>query len=155
MTGRAHRIFAAMILAAAMIAAAPCSSANAEPRRAESSLRAAEWTSIRQVIGAQRKALKEGDGKKALSYASPGIREQFATPGNFLAMVRNGYNALLAARYTEFLEGAVIDGAVIQPVRLVAPDNSVVVALYTMEKQKDGQWKIAGCILAPSTVQAA
>ena len=48
-----------------------------------------------------------------------------------------------------------IDGAVIQPLRLVAPDNSVRVALYTMEKQKDGRWRIAGCILAPSTVQAA
>ena len=38
---------------------------------------------------------------------------------------------------------------------LVAPDNSVLVALYTMEKQKDGRWRIAGCVLAPSTVQAA
>ena len=69
-------------------------------------------------------------------------------------MVRNGYGALIAARYVEFLEGAVIDGAVIQPLRLVAPDNSVLVALYTMEKQKDGRWRIAGCVLAPSTVQA-
>ena len=43
----------------------------------------------------------------------------------------------------------------IQPLRLVAPDNTVLVALYTMEKQKDGRWKIAGCVLAPSTVQAA
>ena len=70
-------------------------------------------------------------------------------------MVRDGYGALIAARYTEFLEGAVIDGSVIQPLRLIAPDNSVRVALYTMEKQTDGRWKIAGCVLAPSTVQAA
>ena len=43
----------------------------------------------------------------------------------------------------------------IQPLRLIAPDNTVQVALYTMEKQKDGSWKIAGCVLAPSEVQAA
>jgi len=44
---------------------------------------------------------------------------------------------------------------VIQPLRLIASDNTVQVALYTMEKQKNGVWKIAGCVLAPSTVQAA
>ena len=155
MTGRLLHILAVAAVAAATLVAVPSPSASAQPRPAESSLRAAEWTAIRRVIGEQRKALKSGDGKKALSFASPGIREQFGAPENFLAMVRNGYAALLAARYAEFLDGAVIDGAVIQPLRLVAPDNSVVVALYTMEKQKDGRWKIAGCILAPSTVQAA
>ncbi len=115
----------------------------------------AEWSAIRRTIDDQRKALKSGDARKAFSFASPGIRAQFGTPETFLAMVRNGYAALIAARYVEFLEGAVIDGAVIQPLRLVAPDNSVLVALYTMEKQKDGRWRIAGCVLAPSTVQAA
>ena len=46
-----------------------------------------------------------------------------------------------------------IDGNVIQPLRLILPDNTVLVALYTMEKEK-GRWHIAGCVLAPSTVQA-
>ena len=155
MTRLAIRLCAVAALAAVLGAAGGSTSAGAQSRPAEMSLRAAEWASIRQVIGEQRKALKAGDGKKALTFASPGIREQFGTPENFLAMVRTGYGALIAARYTEFLEGAVIDGAVIQPLRLVAPDNSVQVALYTMAKQKDGKWKIAGCVLAPSTVQAA
>ena len=88
---------------------------------------------------------------KAFAHAAPGIRAQFGTADNFLAMVRTAYDALIAARYTEFLEGAVIEGVVIQPLRLIAPDNTVQVALYTMEKQKSGGWKIAGCVLAPST----
>ena len=58
------------------------------------------------------------------------------------------------ARYTEFLEGAVIDGVIVQPLRLIGRDNTVLVALYTMEKQK-GVWRINGCQLAPSTVRAA
>ena len=130
-------------------------SAYGESRGADSKLAAAEWSAIRRTIDDQRKALKAGDARKAYSYASPGIRAQFQTPETFFAMVRDGYGALIAARYVEFLEGAVIEGAVIQPLRLVAPDNSVLVALYTMEKQKDGRWRIAGCVLAPSTVQAA
>ena len=60
----------------------------------------------------------------------------------------------MSTRFGGFLEGAVIEGAVIQPLRLILPDNTVLVAIYQMERQKDGRWKIAGCVLAPSTVQA-
>jgi hypothetical protein len=121
----------------------------------EAKLAAAEWKAIKRVIGEQRAAFIAGDAHKAFSYAAPGIRAQFGSAENFLAMVRTAYEALIAARYTEFLEGAVIEGVVIQPLRIIASDNTVQVALYTMEKQKNGGWKIAGCVLAPSTVQAA
>ena len=114
-----------------------------------------DWTAIKALIAEQLAALKAGDGSKAFTYASPGIREQFGNAGTFLEMVRTSYGALISARYTEFLEGAVIEGRVIQPLRLVGADNSVLVALYTMERQPTGGWKIAGCILAPSTVRAA
>lgn len=126
----------------------------AGPHSLGPSLRKSDWLSIRSVISEQLKALKAGDAAKAMSFAAPGIRSQFGTPQNFIAMVRNGYVPLLAARYTEFLGGSVADGSVIQPLRLIAPDNAVLVALYTMEKQKDGRWKITGCVLAPSDVQA-
>lgn len=114
-----------------------------------------DWTAIKALIAEQLAALKAGDGSKAFTYASPGIRQQFGNAGTFLEMVRASYGALISARYTEFLEGAVIDGRVIQPLRLIGEDNSVMVALYTLERQPAGGWKIAGCILAPSTVKAA
>jgi len=123
--------------------------------KAMATLPEADWTAIKALISEQLAALKAGDGTKAFGYASPGIRQQFGSGGAFLEMVRTSYGALLAARYTEFLDGAVIDGRVIQPLRVIAPDNTVVVALYTMERQPGGGWKIAGCILAPSTVKAA
>jgi hypothetical protein len=117
-------------------------------------LRHAEWNAIQRAIGEQLKALKASDGAKAMAYSVPGIRQQFGTPERFLRMVREGYSALLEARSTTFLEGAVVDGITIQPLQLVMPDNTVMVALYTMEKQKDGAWRIAGCVIAPSTVQS-
>jgi hypothetical protein len=120
---------------------------------ADAALPESDWGAIKRVIEAQLAAFKAGDGEKAFSYASPGIREQFVDAPTFISMVRNGYSALLTARYTEFLEGAVIDGRVIQPMRVIDRDNSVVVALYTMERV-DGRWRIAGCVLAPSTVKA-
>ncbi len=150
----AHRSVApilAALLAASWIACAGAQSAAGSD--AEQPLAPSEWSAIKRVVGDQLAAFKAGDGEKAFGYASPGIHAQFGDAPTFIRMVRQGYSALLSARYTEFLEGAVIDGRVIQPLRLIARDNSVVVALYTMEKH-DGRWKIAGCVLAPSTVQA-
>ncbi|MFO1316032.1 MAG: DUF4864 domain-containing protein [Burkholderiales bacterium] len=142
---RARRALLTVLIAAPAFAAPP-----APPP----SLPAAEWKAIREVIGAQLSALRAGDGATAFTFAAPGIRVQFGTPTNFLRMVREGYAPLLSARYTAFLDGAVIDGATIQPLRLVLPDDTVLVALYQMQRQPDGRWRIAGCVLAPSTVQA-
>ena len=146
----ARRAFLARALAATLwSAAAPLAHAL------ETKLAKADWQAIRKVISRQLAALRAGDGDRAFSLASPGIQAQFGNAHTFMAMVRGAYSPLLVARYTEFLEGAVIDGIVIQPLRLIAPDNTVQVALYTLEKQGNGRWRINGCRLAPSTVQAA
>jgi len=148
-----NSLFAAGMLAGIVLAAG-VPTTFAAPPPGNASLRPAEWNAIQQVIGDQVKALKAGDGTKAISYSAPGIRQQFRTPEGFLRMVRANYRALLDARYSTFLDGAVVDGITIQPLQLVLPDNTVVVALYTMVKQKEGDWRIAGCVIAPSTVQA-
>lgn len=153
MTGRmtiAARTRAFLLVAALGLLA--CAAHAAPPD--SPTLPAKEWQAIRAVIGDQLKALKAGDGAKAMTFAAPGIRAQFGSPENFLRMVRDGYAPLLEARHTQFLEGALIEGATIQPLRLVLPDNTVLVALYQMQKQADGRWRIAGCAIAPSTVQA-
>ena len=128
--------------------------AHAAPPPVKTTMPAKEWQAIQRVIESQLQALKAGDGNQAMAFAAPGLSDQFANPENFMRMIRNGYQPLLDARYTAFLEGAIVDGNTIQPLRLVMPDNTVLVALYQMQKQKDGQWRIAGCVLAPSTIQA-
>ena len=140
------------LLAAVALAASALPALATPPGHA--ALPATEWTAIKEVIGGQLQALKAGDGTKALTYSVPGMRRQFRTPEGFMRMVREGYGALLTARDSTFLEGAVVDGVTLQPLQLVLPDNSVVVALYRMERQKDGAWRIAGCVIAPSKVQS-
>jgi hypothetical protein len=120
----------------------------------DAKLTKAEWQAIRKVISRQLAAVRAGDGSKAFGYATPGIQAKFGDAQSFMGMVRGAYTPLLDARYTEFLEGAVIDGVVVQPLRLIEPDNTVLVALYTVEKQKGDGWRISGCVIAPSTVQA-
>ena len=122
---------------------------------ADTTLPGAEWQAVQHVIAAQRTAIVARDADKAFSYASPRIRQQFGDAATFLSMVDAAYAPLASARYVEFLEGAVIDGLVVQPLRLIDADNTVRVALYTMERQRDGSWRIAGCQIAPSTVRAA
>jgi hypothetical protein len=122
---------------------------------AEPQVRASDWKSMKLAISSQRAALLAGDGEKAFGYATPALRTQFGDAETFMAMVHLGYPALLTARYTEFLQGAVIDGLVIQPLRLIDADNTVRVALYTLEKQPGGTWRISGCRIGLSTVQAA
>jgi len=134
--------------------AALCAMAWAVPCGAEPKLGRTDWTAIKKVIRQQLDALRAGDDERAFSYASPGIQGQFGDAHAFMNMVRTRYSPLLDARYTEFLEGAVIDGVIVQPLRLIAPDNTVLVALYTVERRQ-GAWRINGCQLAPSTVKAA
>lgn len=129
-------------------------SIGASAARPEGAMGQADWRAIKAAIRSQTVALKAQDANRAFAYATPAMQAQMQTPESFMAMVQTGYEALLTARYTEFLEGAVIGGRVIQPMRVVTPDNRVLVALYTMERQRDGTWKIAGCALAPSSVQA-
>lgn len=148
-------------IAAIILMAVACATAAAA-REGHDLLPSTDWIAIQQVIEDQRRALKAGDGTRAMTYSAPGIRQQFRTPERFLRMVRDGYGALLTARSSSFLEGAVVDGVTIQPLQLVLPDGSVVVALYTMlkvndgakEGERNGSWRIAGCVIAPSTAQS-
>ena len=114
----------------------------------------AEWGAIRTTITDQLAALRGGDASRAFSFASDGIQQQFGDADLFLGMVRGSYAALLDARYTEFLEGAVIDGHTIQPLRLVLRDETVLTALYEMQRDERNGWRIAGCVITPSTVRS-
>jgi len=144
----ALRMFAAALTCLALAAFAPwASAASAEPSPRD-------WKMIRQVIGDQRAALRKDDGARAFGFASRGLRAQFESAENFMRMVHAGYQPLIDARHVEFLEGAVIDGQVVQPLQLVLADDTVLVALYTMLREDGGRWRIAGCMIAPSTVRS-
>lgn len=114
-----------------------------------------EWSLIRRLITEQREALIAGDAERAFGYAAPGIRAQYGNADAFMRMVQRGYQSLLTARYVEFLEGAVIEGEVIQPLRLVSTDGKVEVAIYSLARDGQDRWRIAGCLIAPSTVRSA
>jgi len=143
-----------MVLFAALLAVAVPSALAADARPEHAALPDSEWKAIQRVVSTQLAELRRGDGTRAFAHATAALRLRFGNAETFMDMVRNGYDALLSARRTEFLEGAVIDGVTVQPLRLILRDDTVLVALYTMQKE-DGAWRIAGCVIAPSTVRSA
>jgi hypothetical protein len=110
-------------------------------------LGAAERAAIRSVIESQMAAFRRDDGVAAFSYAAPDIQAKFGTPEIFMDMVRTGYAAVYRPRDVEFLEALVDNERIVQPVRMVGPDGEAVIALYHMEQQPDGRWRIAGVVL--------
>jgi hypothetical protein len=109
---------------------------------------------MRSVVQQQLSAINQNDAEMAFAFASPGVQEAFGTSDRFLFMVRRGYSALYKPRHVEFLELTLVNGETVLPVRLVAQDGDVEVALYEMQRQEDNQWRINGCDIAKSELTA-
>lgn len=107
----------------------------------------ADREAIRAVVEDQLAAFQADDAIRAFSHASPMIRRAFGTPSNFMRMVVTGYPPVYRPRAVEFQEIVTFHGAPTQRVFLVGPDGRSVIALYVMELQAGGTWKINGCFL--------
>ncbi len=108
---------------------------------------AADRGVIRRVIGDQMAAFRRDDAAAAFGYAAPNIQDMFGTPERFLAMVRDGYQAVYRPSDVQFGELVRVDGQLTQLVHVVGPDGIPRTALYFMEREADGTWRIAGCTL--------
>ena len=105
---------------------------------------------IQSVIVGQLDAFQHDDAGAAFEKASPMIKDMFGTAGNFLSMVQRGYPPVYRAQQSVFAGLSQEDGRIIQRVELVGPDGRDYLALYIMEQQPDGTWKINGCELTES-----
>jgi hypothetical protein len=105
---------------------------------------------LRAVIEAQLAAFKADDAPRAFSYASPAIRELYGNAATFMAMVRKSYPVVHRPKTVSFLAPQRIDGAFIQRVRMTDATDRGWLAVYQMERQPDGSWRIAGCQVVPS-----
>jgi hypothetical protein len=123
-----------------------------QPARADdgTALDAADRSAIRAVIEEQLAAFQRDDGNAAFRLASPTIQQQFRSPGNFMRMVRTGYQAVYRPRDVAFGEIEIKDGVIIQRVEVIGPDGAPALAHYVMQRQLDGSWRINGCFLTAS-----
>jgi len=110
-------------------------------------LPASDVQAIEQVISGQIEAFRRDDGAGAFGYASPNLQMMFDNPGRFMAMVRQGYQPVYRPRSVAFGDVLDVDGELVQEVAVIGPDGDPRLAEYTMEREPDGSWKIAGCRL--------
>ena len=108
----------------------------------------ADSAAIRAVISHQLGAFHHDDGQAAFSDASPGIQQMFHDPDTFMQMVKTGYLPVYRSSHVEFRDLGMVDGKLVQQVYMVGPDGVAVLALYEMQRQPDGTWRINGCSIA-------
>jgi hypothetical protein len=108
----------------------------------------ADSAAIRAIISHQLAAFMRDDGSAAFSDASPAIQGMFGDADTFMRMVRTGYRPVYRSSGVEFRGLGVVGGRLIQQVYIAGPDGVPVLALYEMQRQPDGSWRINGCSIA-------
>lgn len=108
---------------------------------------AEEARAVRAVIEAQLAAFRRDDAEGAFALATPGIRASFGTAANFIDMVRSSYGVVYRPSSVQFEAPVIVEGELVQPVRLTDAEGRAWIALYPMQKQPDGSWKTNGCQL--------
>ena len=121
---------------------------------AEAQTSDADALAIRQVIQSQMAAFQKDDGVSAFSYASPTIQAKFVNPDIFMQMVRSGYAAVYRPRDVEFRTLRLENGRLFQEVFVIGPDGNPALAIYEMQRQPDGTWRINGCRLTQAPDQS-
>ncbi|MDG4881424.1 DUF4864 domain-containing protein [Mesorhizobium sp. WSM4884] len=112
----------------------------------------AEIKAAQTVIDSQLKAFLADDGATAYSFAAPNVKLIFPTIDTFMNMVTNGYAPVRRPQSYSF--GKVEQtgpSSIIQQVLIVGPDGKDYEAVYTLEQEPDGSFKIIGCSLRAST----
>jgi len=131
-----------IVVAAAASIAPPSTPAVAQQAASEDDRQA-----VITVIQSQLDAFRAEDAAGAYRHASPSIQRIFPTPDIFMGMVSTGYGTIYQHQRADFLELDIVGGVPAQRVLLVGPDGVPVVALYFMQRQPDGTWRINGVSL--------
>ena len=102
----------------------------------------------RATIERQIEAFKKNDPATAYAQAAPQIQNLFPSAETFIAMVEKGYAPVLRPRRYSF-DAVQDDGddEIAQGVSLQDENGVDWIALYLLQKQSDGEWRITGCHL--------
>jgi hypothetical protein len=115
----------------------------------------ADRAAVHSVIERQLDAFLADDAATAYSFASPGIKTLFPTKEIFMEMVRRGYAPVYRWRSHEFGALEASSAGLVQSVDIVDAAGEFWTAVYTLQRQADGSWKITGCYLVKKPGEVA
>ena len=108
----------------------------------------ADRAEFQRIISEQIEAFRADDGAKAYGHAAPNLHVIFPNAEIFMQMVKRGYQPVYRPQSFRFGEtGDDPLGRPSQRVTVIGPDGKTYEALYSMERQPDGSWRIQGCTL--------
>ncbi|MFI5014955.1 MAG: DUF4864 domain-containing protein [Hyphomicrobiales bacterium] len=108
----------------------------------------------RAVIERQIDAFRRDDREAAFAFASPGLRAIFQDADRFMAMVKNGYQPVYRPKSYAFTGVSETTTGLTETLSIEDAQGQAWTAVYTLEKQPDGSWKITSCRLERAGVSA-
>lgn len=146
-----RKVIYVLFIAFCTIAAGRCGMAQGQ-----AAVSVSEQQAIRDVIERQVDAFRRDDAELAFSFAAPSIRHQFVTAENFMRMVRIAYLPVYKPKRMIFAAFRMVgSGDIIVRTLVVGPDDRTVQAIYRLQKQDNGDWRISACLLLPYDGQGA
>jgi hypothetical protein len=116
----------------------------------------ADIKAAQSSIDAQIRAFLANDNARAYSYAAPGIQRIFPTVDAFMGMVERAYQPVWHPK--SYMFGKAEENSatsVTQHVLVVGPDGKDYEAIYTLELQPDGVFRITSVSLQASNTVGA
>lgn len=110
----------------------------------------ADADAIHAVVQQQLNALLIDDETGAFEVTSVEARAFFGSASNFLRAMKTYYRPIYRHRIAQFSVARTMGNIALQPVRVTANDSRVWIAIYRMERDDGGAWKIDGCQLLPT-----
>ncbi|MEP7452934.1 DUF4864 domain-containing protein [Phyllobacterium sp. SB3] len=110
---------------------------------------------FQSIIKNQIAAFLNDDAKTAYSFASPSIQGKFPNQNLFFEMVKKAYQPVYRPGNFAFGRSKAAGDQIIQEVLITGPDGKDSTAIYLMQKQPDGSYKINGVQILQTTVGPA
>lgn len=104
----------------------------------------------RSIIGRQIEAFLNDDAAEAYSFASPAIQNKFEDKDKFFAMVKKSYGPVYRPGNYAFGRSRIAGDYVYQEVIINDVDGEDWTAVYGLQKQEDGSYRINGVQILPS-----
>jgi len=111
----------------------------------------AEIKAAQDSISGQLHAFRADDNATAYGYAAPNVKRIFPTLDTFMNMVTGGYKPVHKPQSFSFGKFQEMSPtSIVQQVIIVGADGKDYEAVYTLELQPDGVWRITGVSLRAS-----
>ncbi len=108
---------------------------------------------VQLVVEQQLEAFATQDALQAFALADNEMRTQFGSAEAFLTTVREQYPMLMHPASVLFLKPETDGSMAMQKVRLTDDQGSSWSLTYVLNRQKDNQWRIRGCVVTPEGKQ--